>query len=110
MAVCASGAPEEGALLYEDTTRFSRVRHVGFRFGVFGELLPVDLIRRKAVEIDESQRDVIRALFWKEITDEPAAAASDDWRPTASILFEVCKPMWVQRVTNVTGNHHKYLD
>jgi len=87
----SSGTPPRGHGLYEgspllrDQAMLLRKAEVGSAIAIRLQAQPASLVGRQALERYQAVGDIVRALVWREIADEIAAASRNDREPAAGI-------------------------
>jgi DNA-binding transcriptional ArsR family regulator len=104
-AEAALDLAQEGAALGEDAASLADERDVGLRVRVGGQPLPVLLVGGQRIEIDQRDREVVRALLGQVVPGQQAAAALDDGRPGSGVLLEVLDAVRVERVLDGARDH-----
>src|SRR6202161_2615881 len=75
------------------------------RLRIATQRLPITLILRQAIELDQRQREIVGAFLRQEITHQCTAAARDDRWPRGGILLEVRDFMRIERIPDATRDH-----
>src|SRR5713226_1342703 len=76
------------------------------RFPIRPQARSVGLVRRKAIECNQTPSHIIRAFVWKKIADLIATASRHDASPVAGTLHERLRPEQINPVQNEAGDRH----
>src|SRR6266404_246383 len=73
------------------------------RFPIRPQARSVGLVRRKAIECNQTPSHIIRAFVWKKIADQVATASRNDAAPIFGILLELLSLERINLVSDEAG-------
>src|SRR5689334_23240631 len=105
----SSDTPQKAAIFGLDALRAHGVGEVLLRLRIRPQGIAVRLIRGQADELDHCEGKVVRSFLRQKVSEQRAAAPTDDWRPGCGVTFKVRDSMRIKRVAYAASDHASTL-